>query len=211
MPKIESPLGSKSFNQKGMREFNVPDESGYDDSMSYQVDADSIKSFQNRLDNFDEEENISEIESQVYKVRDIKRGKEKIADAAKRRIEMLIGMTLSRKEVTINENTFGLKTLKAKEMREALSVAAQMDGLDTPFEIRKQILARALTHIAGVEFEQFISSNSLEAKLDFIDELDDSFIGRLYKEYTDLSEENQKKYGIKTQNDVKEVFEDVKK
>lgn len=211
MPKIESPLGSKSFNQKGMREFNVPDESGYDESMSYRVDTDSIKSFQNRLDNFDEEENVSEIESQVYKARDIKRGKEKIADGAKRRIEMLIGMTLSTKEVAIEQNTFVLKTLKAKEMREALFISSQFDGLQMPFEIRKQVLARALTHIAGVEFEQFISSNSLEDKLKFIDELDDSFIGRLYKEYTDLSDENQKKYGIKSQTDVKEVFEDIKK
>jgi hypothetical protein len=51
----------------------------------------------------------------------------------------------------------------------------------------------------------------LEAKLNFIDELDDSFIGRLYKEYTILSDENQRKYGIKTDSDVKEVFEDIKK
>jgi hypothetical protein len=212
MPKIESPIGNRSFNQKGMREFNVPDESGYDDSIPYNVDTDSIRKFQSKLDNFDEDESVSEIENQFYKAREIKKGKEKIGESAKRRIEMLIGMTLAVKEVTIDQNTFTLKTLKSKEMREALSASSQFDGsLETPYEIRKQILARALTHIAGVEIEQFISSSSLEAKLNFIDELDDSFIGRLYKEYTILSDENQRKYGIKTDSDVKEVFEDIKK
>ena len=212
MPKIESPIGNRSFNQKGMREINVPDESEYENSIPYRVDTDSIRNFQNRIEDFSEEENISEIENEVYKARDLKRGKEKIAEPAKRRIEMLIGMTIGTREVVIENNTFSLKTLKSKEIRDALLAASQFDGtLETPFEIRKQVLARALTHIAGIEFGQFISNPSFEAKLNFIDELDDSFTGRLYKEYTVLSDENQKKYGMKNENDVKEVFEDIKK
>ena len=207
MPKIESPLGSRSFNNQGMREINVPDESGY--HQNYNFDNDSMMNFQKRVD---EAEDVNQIEEQLQKARLSQKGKERISDPAKKRIEMLMGMTSLTKEVNIEGNLYGLKSLKSKDMREALSEVAKVDGtLEAPYEIRKQLLARSLTHIAGIELDQFIGDSSLNSKLLFVDNLDDALVARLYNEYVLLANEIKQKYSIQNENDLKEVIEDSKK
>jgi hypothetical protein len=139
-------------------------------------------------------------------------GKERLGDGAKKRIEMLIGMTRHTHSAEIDGNIYNFQTLKSKEMRDALTAAAEFDGsVQSPFEIRKQLLARSLTQVAGVAIEQFIGDDSLDAKLLFIDELDDTLLNRLYDEYLILAREAKEKYSIKTSEEAKEVIEDLKK
>lgn len=206
MANFESPIGNKKISGRPMRNLEVPNED-YDQQENY-VDESSLRRFQSQIDRFD-----SQAEREIYEAKEAKRtGKQKISEGAKKRIEILLGMTQTTREVTIENNLFILKSLKSKDMRESLMVAAEYDGtVQGPYELRRQILARSLTHVAGIEFEQFIASNSLEDKLLFLDELDESLLSRLYDEYVLLGKEIKEKYSVKDDKDVEEVFDNLKK
>lgn len=208
MPNFESPIGGRNFSSSSMREFDVTDETGYHKSPKPMINEQDLRNFQSRVENHNADE-----ERELMAARDARRtGKEKISEGAKRRIEILLGMIQTTKEVKIQDNIFVLRTLKSKEMREALVATSEYDGtVQTPYEMRRQILSRSLTHISGVEIEQFIGSNTLDSKMLFLDELDEALLSRLYQEYVDLNKISRDKYAINNENDVKEVVEDIKK
>lgn len=224
MPHFDSPIGSKKFASAPLKEFDVPDESGYSEPSNPTPPAkqrnvavpneDELVSFQSRLES--QEESPAEIERQIKQAKmaqqAARQGKERLNDGARRRIEMLVGMTRSAREVIIGENTFVLQTLKSKEMREAMMAAAEYDGtIQSPFEIRRQLLGRSLKQVAGVDIEQFVGSSALEARFAFVDEQDDTLLNRLYEEYLTLVREAKSKYAIKTEEEAKEVIDDLKK
>ena len=141
-----------------------------------------------------------------------RKGIDRLSTGAKKRIEMLIGITRNIRQITIDGTTFTLQTLLSKEMREAISLSAEFDGnVESPFEIRTQFLARSISQIDNISIEQFIGSNQIEDKLAFIGELDDIFLNRLYEEYLILTKEAKQKYSISTKSEAEEVSEDLKK
>jgi hypothetical protein len=226
MPEYKSPLGSRQFAGQPMREFDVPDESGYSENYPDMtpvmrrrgasmhgaqppVDVQAAMQFQQSL----EQENPAEIERQMKEARQARlTGRERLSDGAKRRIEMLVGMTRTTRQVDIENNKFVLQTLRSQEMRQAITQAAEFDGtVQFPFEIRRQLLARSLTEISGVEVSQFIGNNTVEARLDLIDQLDEPLLNRLYDEYLILAKDAGQKYAIKSDEEAQEVAEDLKK
>ena len=223
MPKFRSPLGDKDFQGQTLREFDVPDETEMSPAMRMHgpslhgpqdpVDLRSAMEFQERVQRQRSPEDDAEVERQIRAAREAKRsGRERLNDGAKRRIEMLLEMTRSNREVDLNGNIFILQTLRSKEMREAMMAASEFDGtVQSPFEIRRQLLSRSLTSIAGVEFAQFVGSDSLDAKLELIDSLDEAVLNRLFDEYSTLVNDSRDKYALKSDQDVKEVAEDLKK
>jgi hypothetical protein len=204
-----------------MRELDIPDNSGYTPPHQHHsmpvIDENSVRNFQTKLDqsfaNASDEDREAEERAYIAAREASRRGiKEKITDGAKRRIEMLLGLVQTTREVVIENNVFILRSLKSKEMREAMIAAFDFDGtVQAPYEMRKQLLARSLTHVAGIEIEQFIGSSSLDSKFAFIDELDENLSNRLYDEYVKLSNSAKEKYSVKTAEDMKEVVEDIKK
>lgn len=216
MANFESPIGKKTFSSSPIRNFDVPDATGYH-SQETLIDHNSVRDFQNRMNQQfpenQEKRGIAEVEREIRESREAQRtNKEKISDGAKRRIEMLLGMTQTTREVEIEGNTFTLRSLKSKEVRDAIFQSSQFDGTTHgPYEIRKQFVARSLTHIAGLEIEQFLGSLSLDSRLLFVDELDDSLVSRLYNEYLLLTNSVKEKFSIKSEEDAKEVLEDLKK
>ena len=230
MPKFESPIGSRQINAPSMREYTVPDESGYTPqepqahpaqrppmrqipSQDQFIDNQAMQDFQGHLDQASPIQESLEIEHQMMEARRAKReGKERLTSGAKRRIELLIGMTRLTRDVDIGGNVFTLKTLTSKELRESLMATTEFIGtVQYAFETRKQILARSLTIVAGVEVDQFLGSSELQDRLDFIEELDHSVLVRIYNEYNLLAKESQDKYSPKTEEEVKEVLADLKK
>jgi len=144
--------------------------------------------------------------------RDKVSGVERLSPAAKRRIEALCGMSRGTREVDIDGNKFVLRTLRGKEQRQAIVEASKFDG--TPhaaFEIRKQLLGRALVQVAGTDVELFLGDGSIEARLALIDELEEPTLLKLYSDYLDLAQETQNKYFVKTEAEAKEVIEELKK
>lgn len=222
MPQFKSPLGDKSIPGQPMREFDVPDESdsGMSPVMRHRrpaphgpqppVDIGAAMAYQQQMEPQDD---TADVERQIREARDMKkRGVERLNDGAKRRIEMLVGMTRSTREVNLEDRLYTLQTLRSREMREAMMAASEFDStVQSPFEIRRQLLARSVSSIAGVDVAQFVGSNSLDAKLELIDDLDEPLLNRLYDEYLILVREARERYAIKSEADVKEVAEDLKK
>lgn len=238
-PRFDSPIGGKNFESQPLMEFDVSDESGppptnlgdgrrqqqVNDAANMNLAA--IQEFQQRMNqqykstqyqapthsSSNENIDISVAEREFREMRELQRtGKSKLNDGAKRRIEMLLGMTRSMRTVTLESGDYTLQTLKSKEMREAIFEASKFDGtVESPYEVRKQFLARSLIQIAGVEVDQFVGARDLESRMAVIDELDESLVNRLHKEYLLLVEEARNKYAIKSESDVKEVLEDLKK
>lgn len=220
MSKFESTLSNKKFPGAKLREFDIPDgedmqelapPSSINRGRLPQIDDAAIREFENRVQM--SERDPIEIENEIRAAREAKRGgKERLNDGARRRIEMLVGMTRTTREAHIEDNVFVLQTLRSKEMREAIMAASEFDGtVEGPFEIRRQLLARSLISIAGLETEQFVGSNSLEAKLELIDSLPESLLHRIYDEYVELIKSATDKFSIKNIADVKGVIEDLKK
>lgn len=227
MPSFESPITNRKFAAQPLRELDVPDESGYTQQQpptqnrmpqqyGHQMTAQEFQAFQQQMNsqNDDNDANISEIEKDLEIARKQKRaGKVPLNEGARNRIEMLIGMTRLTREVKFDDNNvYVLRSLKGKEYREAIMAASAFDGtVQSPFEIRLQMVARSLFMVGGIPVEQFLGSNTLESRLAFVEELDDVLLNRLFDEYTELKKECQDKYSLTTIDQVKEVAEDLKK
>jgi len=225
MPKFDSPIGSKQFQGPPMKEFNVPDDSGYEQPPQRQMrtphepipafDERAMREFQGQMQPPQQGgvREMSDIEKEIHAAKKAKReGKERLSDGARRRIEMLIGMTRLSKEIDVGGQMYKLQTLTSQELRDAVVATAEFDGsVQFIFENRKQLLARAIVVVAGVPIDQFLNSNELDAKLEFIELLDHALLHRLYGEYISLTQEAQNKYSPKTEEQAKEIVEDLKK
>lgn len=220
MPKFDSPIGGRQFSGQQMREFDVPD--GEEQPINTvprgnrlggyappQINFESAMEFSEKL----ESEEEAAFEREVKAAREAKRsGKTRLNEGARRRIEMLVGMSRTTRDCDIGGHKYSLQTLSSKEMRAAIMSAAAFGGsVQEPFEIRRQLLAHSLTFVAGLDIVQFVGSNDFEAKLELIDSLDEALLNRLYDEYLTMVKEAREKYTIKNQEDAKEIVEDLKK
>ena len=158
-------------------------------------------------------QNDSDTEREIRQAREMKRmGKERLGEGAKRRLEHLLGMIRHTREVPIGDVLFVMQTLTGKETRASIKGASEFDGtIESPFEIRIQLLARSITHIGGIEFEQFVGSSSVNIKLLFIEELDDNVLNKLYDEYIEMNREAKKKFSANNATEAQEVISDIKK
>jgi hypothetical protein len=233
MPKFESPLGKQSIPERPMKHLSIPDESGFtappppnpqpmgggfSPSVSRRVGRpmteEEMAEWQARMqESQDPDNSLSEVEREFKRARQEKaRGVERLNDGARKRIEMLTDMTRTTRTADIGGQTYKLQTLKGREMRDAISAASEYDGtVHSPYEIRKQLLGRSLVVVAGVDIASFIGSNELDARLNAVEDMDDALLNRLYDEYLAMVKDARDRYSIKTEEDVKEVIEDLKK
>ena len=227
MASFESPIGNRKVTGNKLREFDVPD--GEDENQfnidqaiasgnMKRLDVEEIRQFQQRLDgvSFEQEEEQSSPKEELRIIEDARRnrhkGIERLSKGAKKRIEMLIGMTRSVKSVEIDNTEYVLQTLKSQEMRDALLSSSKYEHtVEFAFEIRLQFLARSLVKVGGIELDQFLSDSSFETKLLFINELDEHLLNRLYNEYSNLAKGATERYSVRTPEDAEGVVADLKK
>lgn len=226
MASFESPIGNRKVTGNKLREFDIPD--GEDENQfnidqaiasgnMKKLDVEEIRQFQQRLDgvSFEQEEDLSPKE-ELRIIEDARRnrrkGIERLSQGAKKRIEMLIGMTRSVRPVVIDNTEYVLQTLKSQEMRDALLSSSKYEHtVEFAFEIRLQFLARSLMKIGGIDLDQFLGDPSFEAKLLFINELDEHLLNRLYNEYSSLAKGATERYSVRTPEDAEGVVADLKK
>ncbi len=134
-----------------------------------------------------------------------------IQPEAKERVEFLAGLGRMTKDVSIAGTVFSIRTLKARENRESIFAAAQVSRVETLFEGRCQQLARAIYKIDNVDIFYVLGTDELEARLHYVEELDENVANYLYDEFGSLNNEAVKKYGLKSEADVKEIVDEVKK
>lgn len=156
---------------------------------------------------------LKDFENEVAAARRAKsNGRERLGDAAKRRVEMLCNLFNATRRVDIDGQIFELRTLNGEEVKNSLISASEHDGtVALPFETRKQFLARSLASIAGADVEMFLGDDSVEARAEFVDRLPEPILNRLFSEYQALDTESKAKYSMKTAADAQEVAEDLKK
>jgi len=137
---------------------------------------------------------------------------EKISDPAKRRIEILANIGRITKDVVLDGFTFSLRTLKSKETRDAALQSFKVDtNLELSFESRRHQLARSIFKIDGHEVAYILGDDSVETKLKFLDELEESVVLKLFDEFSTLKTEANSKFSINSETEAKEVAEDLKK
>lgn len=191
MAEILSPLGKKQV--PAMKTFTVDDAT---------------------QEGFSDEVSVNDLEARLDAARREKRdAQNKATPAAKSRIDHLIGLGRATVDVQIENTVFSLRTLKSRELREATNIVI-VDGAsnaDSIFELRVQYLARALYAVDGYPIKQVLNSDDPEVTVEFLNEMDESIVECLYSHYSKLSKENTEKYAIKTDQDVKEVAESLKK
>ena len=137
--------------------------------------------------------------------------KNQISVFGKKRIELLAGIGRSFKDVVIDGHKFTLQTLKSKENMNILLKLSQMNGIQFMFEARRLYLAHTLYKIDDELIEDVIGANSIEDKLELVDNLGDIVTLALHKCYTELDNETRINYGVPTEEAAKEVVADVKK
>jgi hypothetical protein len=154
-----------------------------------------------------------DIENQIREQRKLKAaGKERMTSNAKRRIELLLNMTVLTEEVTLGKVKFILRTLKAGEVKEILSVINPLRGsYEFELEMKRQMLARSLVKINDSEVESFLDSDTLDARLELVDSLESSVFTGLFLGYEKLQNNSEKYYGIANAENAKEVAEEIKK
>lgn len=136
-----------------------------------------------------------------------------ISPGAKTRIELLASIGRLTRDVKIDNYTFTLRTLKTQEANQSIRavLAISNTDFDMGLENKKHKLARSIYMIDGSPIEQVLSSDTIESKLSFIDQLEDVVVSRLWDEFSLLNKEAQEKCGIKTAKEAEEVSEDLKK
>jgi len=241
MPKVTSSLTNKTISGPSYKTVEIPDETGHSEEPDIDfvaIDAHRIKRGLPPLDEHikhqmlhsqsqaktqtftstvpEEEmtiEKLGEIEKKLQAAKQAKAsGLDKLGVGAKNRIEALLGTFKSIREVEIDGNKYTLQGLKGKDQRAAIVKASEYDGTaHAAFEIRRQLLARALVAVNGTDLELYLGTNNIDAKLDVIEEFEEPMLIKLYSEYLDMMQETQNKYFIKNEQDAKEVVEDLKK
>lgn len=236
MPEIKSPITNKRFASPQMRSYDVPDAEastpqayaespvGLDLEAANAlqasrglppldpavVDAYNARHMASRAQSPEE---LDQLEKEVALARRAKvAGKERLSSVAKQRIEILLETSRGVRDVDLDGNVFVLRTIRGKEQRAAFMAASEYDGtVQSPFEIRKQLLARSIASVAGTDIDLFLNDTSIDAKLAFVEELEETMLVKLYDEYLDLVRETQGKYFPKTEAEVKEVVADLGK
>ena len=197
MPDIKSEITNRNFqSNQGLKQFEIEDASN---PSYHDHDSEGLR--------------IAQMEQKITEARRAKAsGKERLTEQAKRRIEMLCNISRMTKDVTIDGNVYSLRTLRSKELQEVISASAKFDGsINITFESRKHFLARGLYKVAGTDISDFLNDDSIEARLEFFDCLEEVVVSKLYTEFQKLTSESEEKYGLKKDSDVKEVYEDLKK
>ena len=208
MPTFKSDISNRSFQTQPMREFEVPDGSALlptqTQSFTTAIPTDLYGT---------PVSNLADIEREVAEAKRAKMtGKEKLGDTARKRIEILTGLGRLEREVEIEGVKFGLHSLKGRELREIFSAIAPYDGtVELSFELRKQTLARALHRVFDTDLDLYLGNNTLEARLEIVEEMDEAVLSRLQAEYQLMVDEINQKYAIKTSEDAKTLADDLKK
>lgn len=182
MSDIRKPNFAKSVQQP-LREFSVPDAGDFE-----------------------------EMQDELPHPEPIVKKQSLLSESVRKRIDFICGFARETRDVKIGDVVFVLRTLKSKEVKDVITGLSNHDGtLNFPFETRKRFLAKSLCKVSGTDISVFLGSNSEAAVLEFIDELEESMVSKLYSEYQALSELVNSKYLPQDDNSIKEVSEEVKK
>lgn len=239
MVKFESPVGSRTFESTGMKHFTVENaEDEYAQNTPSQQSAKPAVGMPVRMSPEEamamRRRMISEAQSRSG-VEDSNTGANVGANergnswyqpskAAKRRIEMLVGIGRQTLDVEVATESgsavFSLRTLKSKEMRSLVNIASMLAKAEDPdaiYAIREASLALAIYAIDGVPIDVILDTQGLAeparvaARKDFLDDMDEHTLNYIFIKHEELVASSAKQFGVHSAADAKEVAEELKK
>lgn len=207
MPEFKSDNFTKSFQsqQKPMREFVV----GEPEDMQNGLETHNNQTQQPVMRPI----SPSELEAARRAHMEQKSTPERIGEQAKKRIEILAGIGRLTKEVSIGGTMFSLRTLKAKETKEAALATFSSVGtqLEASYEARLQQLARSIFKIDGNDVDAVLGTSDVADRITKLENLEEVVINKLWDDFVALKNDADKQYAINTDTQAKEVGEDLKK
>lgn len=210
MTDFDNPTFKKTFtssgNQPPLRQWTIPE-------------GDQINQVSQGPSSFDpsfDPQAMQELEQSVKEARKQKATNEvKISQPGKQRLEILANIGRLTKEVEIGGVRFSLRTLKTRETREVALAAFSANiktDLEASYEMRRQQLARSIHKIDGHDVALVLGNDTFAARLYWIDnDLEESVALKLFAEMNTLNEQARSQFDIKTEEQAKEVSEDLKK
>lgn len=198
--KIESSLGKVMFNrQQTPKVLTVEDSS---------------------IEEYNQKQNFSDPESRLDRVRELesvraesKQLRKQAPVEAKNRLDILLGIARSAKDVEVEGVIFSIRSLKAKEIRE---ITERLTELNTNSEVinrldmRNYMIAFSLYAIDGQDIDLVIGSNSIEDRVEFVGELDESLLQYLANVYWEMKADNDKRFSD-LGKDQGEIEDNIKK
>lgn len=224
MNKIESKLGSSGQDApqiQGRKMLTIENEREklIDEQNVYKPDPklDYIRQRQQILNQQKQSDDETKLSYLKQRQQAIEHQKTQDISFAKERIEFLAGIARATDDLEVDGIKFSLQTLKNRELRQIANITrnfgsteSQVSAFDVAFELRLTILAYSLYKIDNVPVEDVIGP-TFEERVRFLEEMDDNLIVLLYKKYNNLVSDTRKKYGISSEEELKEVTDSVKK
>jgi hypothetical protein len=218
MTEIESPLGKASFAapQQGQnRVYTVDDQSEQQAHPAYQRRSAPQQHQAQQVANLTRPLTPEELEEVTRKRAEAQQAKTRVSRTARDRIEFLTQIGRIRSEFEMDGVKFGLQSLKSRELEEIHDLMVSLGSTTESklnLEVRKHVLARSLYAIDDIPVRDIIGSDELEAKLELIMTLDENLVDYMNKFYEEkIMKVGRDKYAIKSQEDMEELVEDVKK
>lgn len=198
MSDFQKPSKRPSINQP-LREFAAV---GDPDEMNNYIEPN------NQLNSFDL---TPEEEDQLRRAR-----KEKlnppINTHTRSRIEFLADIGKMTKDILIGGVTFTLRTLKSREQKQVyLGLVDATNKVDEAYNIKFYTLAYSVSKLDGQPIEMVMNVKTFDDKLKMLEQLEESITDKLFAGYQELKELSEKQFSIKTESDVKEVADALKK
>jgi len=137
--------------------------------------------------------------------------KQRATPVAVKSMEILTGIGRLGTKIEVDGTTFSLRSLKAKEMRAVMKAVSNAEEGDRIFEMRSQILARAIYEIDGQPVDMVLQTDDVDEISEMIQEMDELTLTNLYTKYTDMLSEHSKNLGKNLGETSEEVTENLKK
>ncbi len=196
---IKSSLGSVKFNRhQPQKVLTVEDSTDEDFNDQKQIDQKELLEAQL--------ERLKHLESVKAEARQLKK---QAPPEAKNRLDILLGIARSARDVEIDGITFSIRSLKAKEIQEITEKLLELGSTSETIarlEMRKHLVARSLYAIDSQDIDLVIGSKSIEDRLNFVDELDESLVQHLSNIYGEMKADNDRRFSDlgKTQEEVQD-------
>jgi len=164
----------------------------------------------------EDDDDAYKLEEQIRLAKLARQGKDRLSPERVKRAEFLAGFGSLTRDVDIDNVKFTLRTLKSKEFKHLFKFARELTNgtiseIEMNIAIRNETLLFAIQSVNDEPFEDVLGASSLEELRDKIEDIQEEILGRLFVEYQKLSDESKEKYALKSDEDVKEVLEDLKK
>lgn len=207
---ISSSLGSVDFGDRPeKRILNVEDprEEFSEPSMSFGSDKNEQLPYRTFTSSSDFDEDL---EKEIRQARQEQRHQRAPKEAVNR-FELLTGIGRLTTEVEIEKVKFSLRSLKSKELRSVMEKASVAStNIGEAMLIRNYTLAFSIFKIDNNPIYSIIGSDSIEDKVDMVDDFEENLTSKLWNAYSEMLKDNYS--DDKVLGDTpKKVIETIKK